>query len=493
MKLNKIIYFFSAIVTLGTLNSCEKYLDQNPDMRTEINSVDKVAQLVTSAYPRYNYLAMAETYSDNVNDKGPTVGHNNDPFVSLYFWDDLEDDGNNTPTQYWNGVYEGIAAANQALEAIETGDFGSDVLPYKGEALVARAYGHFMLVTFFAKAYVPGAANDSPGIPYVKMPEKVALAQYERGTVASVYAQIEKDLEEGLALLRGGEWKVPKYHFTHSAASAFASRFYLFKGEFDKVIQHTNAIFQGGDFNGNLRPANTTFRTYTLAEFNQELTMANKNYNLLLCETYSVYQRSNSSGTARYGFGTDKYSGVYNATTVAGAPFYNKGVRWSDNNYTVYIFKEYFHYTNVQAQIGFPYIMQPLFIADEALMNRAEAAIEIGDYAAAIRDLNLFASVRITNYNPQTHAVTLEKARTFFNEANDKEALIKTVLQFKQIGFMGEGLRWFDILRKRIPVIHNHIDAAGVETFQTLSAEDNRRMFQIPQEATIAGIELNPR
>lgn len=492
MKRN-IKYYIAASTLLFSLSSCEKYLDKNPDMRAEINTADKVASLVTTAYPSYNYLAMAETYSDNVMDKGPATGHNSDPYLSLYYWRDITDNGNNTPTQYWNGCYEAISAANQALASIEEFGLEEEAKAYKGEALVARAYAHFMLVQFFAKAYEIGKANDSPGIPYVTKPETVSLAKYSRGTVASVYEQIKKDLEEGLPLLRGGKWDVPKYHFNYSSANAFASRFYLFTGEWAKVITAANEIFPDGDFTNNLQPWNSTIRNYTVAEFLAAMTNSDKNYNLLLSETYSVYQRSNSSGTTRYGFGTQKYQGIYNATTAAGAPFYNKGINWSDNNYTVYFFKEYFHYSNVAAGIGYPYIMMPLFIADEALVNRAEAYAQIGNSSAAVNDLNQFASVRINNYNPASHAVTVDKSKDFFKVTDDKEALIKTVLQFKQVAFMGIGMRWFDMLRHRIPSIHNFVDVKGAETFETLAPEDNRRMFQIPQEAVIAGVELNPR
>jgi len=351
-----------------------------------------------------------------------------------------------------------------------------------------------MLVTFFAKAYEIGGANNSPGIPYVMEPETEVLKQYSRGTVASVYEQIQKDLEEGLPLLKNGRWNVPKYHFTYSAANAFASRFYLFKGEWDKAIKAANEVFPGGDYTGNLRPVSTTWKNYSLADFNQNITMADKNYNLLLRETYSVYQRGSASVQSRFGFGTQKYQNVYGAMTPAGARFYTKGITIGTGNYTVYLFKEYFHYTNVAAGIGYPYIMQPLFVADEALINRAEAYVQQGNYAAALADINQFASVRIENYNPANHAVTLEKAKTFYNVSDDKEALIQTILQFKQIGFMGEGMRWFDILRHRTPVVHNFIDnVTGTETFKTLGPDDNRRMFQIPKEAQIAGVELNPR
>lgn len=484
----------SAVFTSILLfTSCNKYLDVYPDMRTDINSIEKVGQLVGSAYPGYDYLAMAETYSDNVVDKGPSVGHINEPFVSLYNWKDIEDDVTNTPTRYWIACYEAINNANQALKAIEDNDFGDRVLPYKGEALIARAYAHFMLVTFFAKAYEVGGANTSPGIPYITSPETVVVAQYDRGTVASVYEQIQKDFEQGISLLSGGVWEVPKFHFTPAAAHLFASRFFLFKGDWDKVIEHSNLAVPNGNYLTSLRPWNTTLRNYTSEEFRIELTKADKNYNVLLANTYSTYQRSNIGGNTRYGFGTSVFQNVYNGNTAAGAAFYNKGLRWSDGNYTTYVFSEYFFYTNVTAAIGQPYIMQPLFIADEGLMNRAEAYIQKGEFANAQNDLNQFASVRIAGYNPTNHAVTAEKSKTFFNVTEDKDALLKTVLQFKQIGWMCEGMRWFDILRHKIPVVHNIIDVSGSETFETLGPDDNRRMFQIPKVATISGIELNPR
>ncbi|MCH5715946.1 RagB/SusD family nutrient uptake outer membrane protein [Niabella hibiscisoli] len=312
-------------------------------------------------------------------------------------------------------------------------------------------------------------------------------------TVASVYQKIQEDLEAGIPLLAGGQWQVPKYHFTAPAANAFAARFYLFKGDWDKAIAAANAIFPGGDFNGNLRPQATAWRNATLDEFNQMATRADQNYNLLLNETYSVYQRSTASAGCRYGFGTPKYQNVYNGNTVAGAAFYNKGISYGVPHYTVYILREYFHYTNVAAGIGFPYVMTPLFVSDEALINRAEAYVNKGNNIAALADLNLFASVRIVNYNATTHAVTLDKAKAFFNVTDDKEALIKTILQFKQVAFMGEGMRWMDMLRHRIPSVHLHVAANGAETNETLEPDDNRRMFQIPQEAKLSGIEQNPR
>ena len=126
-------------------------------------------------------------------------------------------------------------------------------------------------------------------------------------------------------------------------------------------------------------------------------------------------------------------------------------------------------------------------------MNRAEAYLELGNTAAGIADLNLMASNRIDNYNPANHAVTAAKSKQFFKVQDDKEALIQTVLQFKHIGFMSMGLRWFDIIRKGITVRHLLIANDETESYIELKPEDPRRVFQIPQEAELSGVEQNPR
>lgn len=477
------------------MSSCEKFLDQEPDMRVDLDTEDKIASLLVSAYPKKNYLMFAEVASDNVEDKKIANSmHNDPPYPDLYFWRDFDLDDTGTPTDFWNATYEAISSSNHALRAIEEGTFGAEINQYKGEALIARAYNHFMLTIFFTKPYAIGGDNSSPGIPYVKEPNTTVFGKYERSTVEENYKQIENDLLEGLSLINGGKWSVPKYHFTPAAANAFAARFYLFKGDWEKVIQHATAIFPGGDFRNNLRAINSTMTNYTFAQYKQEYNMADKSYNLLLTETYSVFQRSTGIGGARYGMGEVKLA-LHNGNTVYGAPFRSNnaiGV-FTAPNYIVNKFYEYFHYTNVAAGIGLPYMMQALFTVDEALVNRAEAYAQKGQFDLAIRDLNDFASVRITNYNSTNHGFTIEKAKAFTDETDDKQAIIKSILDIKQKAFMQEGVRWMDILRHKIPVVHNHFSSTGLETVDSLRANDLRRVFQIPLEARNNGLTANER
>ena len=109
-------------------------------------------------------------------------------------------------------------------------------------------------------------------------------------------------------------------------------------------------------------------------------------------------------------------------------------------------------------------------------------------------DLNLYASERIVNYNADRHEITLDKIASFYNISDPTEGLVHTILDFKRSEFIQEGLRWFDILRHKITVRHNLLNTFGnVEKTIVVDADDMRRLFQLPEEAKLAGIELNPR
>lgn len=472
-------------------SGCKKYLEHAPDMRTQLNSVDKVGELLVSAYPKADWITFAESASDNAEDKGEGVGSEDQRYVDPYHWEDVDSRAQGSPTFYWNSSYEAIAAANQALEAIEENSDDPAYLPYKGEALVARAYAHFMLAVLYSETYNPNGDNSSPGIPYVTEPETVVFGQYDRGTVESTYELIEKDLLEGLPLIKNAAYDVPKYHFNIAAANAFAARFYLFKGEYDKVVEHVNRIYPSGDFRVNLRPWATRYFAYGSAEMQTNFTKATENSNLLLTETASLWARTTSP---RFGFGIKLNTQMFINRNVTGENFDHRIWSYGVPNYTLLKWREHFVRTSANATIGFPYTIVPVFTSDEALMNRAEAYAATGNLEAALRDINTFASTRIQNYNEATHGVNLEKIAAFYEEIEDpKEGVIQTILDFKKAEFIQEGLRWLDILRHRLPVTHNLIDVNKRETFITLSADDPRRLFQIPEEVTKSGVSQNPR
>jgi len=484
--MQKILSYTSFLVLLVSATGCKKFLEKSPDNRAALNSPDQVAQLLGTAYPQSNYMAFCESISDNVADKG-TGGLDlevHDPF----FFKDVSDNQQDSPEAYWDACYSAIAAANQALEtcnaAADTASYSSE----KGEALLCRAYAHFMLVTIFSKAYDATSAGKDPGIPYVTTPEKIVFKKYDRKTVQYVYDMIEKDLTQGLPLLDDKRYTVPRYHFTKAAAAAFAARFYLFKQDYAKVLMYTNQVFAGGSLTTVLRPWNTTYLTDTYRELWALYAKATEPANLLLVETSSLWARNYYS--ERYGMDASKRTEILNYNVTGGTYAFTRQLyTLGTNNYMIPKVNEYFVRVSVNATIGYPYVMVPLFTTEEALFNRIEANIYLNNVSAAIADMNTYASTRIFNYDPSAHTVTESKLQTYYRTSNTQLAALNALLDFKRAEFVQEGMRWFDLLRYKIPVTHKTTDGQTL----TLSADDPRRAFQIPGAAVQAGLALNPR
>ncbi|UPZ38315.1 RagB/SusD family nutrient uptake outer membrane protein [Sphingobacterium sp. PCS056] len=489
MKTYKIfIYIIAPSLFLSV--SCNKFLEHQPDDRTELTSPVKVAELLANAYPHGNYIAFAEAMSDNAGDKGikERLLPNSSPWNYI---DQIDAESEDTPSFYWNACYKAIAAANYALEAIEKAGNTAEYSSSKGEALVARAYAHFMLVTFFAKPYDPATASSSPGIPYVILPQRTVEGDYNRGTVASVYEQIEKDLVEGIPLIQNNKYRIPKYHFTTQAAHAFATRFYLFKQDYQKVVDHANLVFPGSTVVNNLRDWNTTYTGLGYYELQALYTNSTEPANLLLQEAASYWGRSFAS--YNYGLSSDVRATVFNASNNPSRKALAMSTKVFGGTETVYNipkFKEHFVKQTINATSGDGYNMVPLLTSEEVLFNRAEANALLGNSTQAIADLDLYLSKRIVGYSSAVDKFTEAKAMAFFPTLSIKEALVGTVLNFKRMEYMHEGLRWLDILRNKIVV--EHVNINGKDKI-VLGADDPRRQIQIPQDAIAAGLEANPR
>ncbi|MDA3616782.1 RagB/SusD family nutrient uptake outer membrane protein [Polluticaenibacter yanchengensis] len=474
-----------------SLVGCSKFLDKNPDNRTELNSVEKVSNFLTTAYPFDSYINFTEAVSDNSDDK--SVGTMYIEITKSYQFEENFETGRDTPSDYWDACYSAIAVANQSIDAINQAPDPQNYRSQLGEALVCRAYAHFMLVTLFSKSYDPATASTDLGIPYVTEPETVVFKNYERKNVAYVYEQIEKDLTEGLPLLDDNRYKVPKYHFTRRAANAFASRFYLFKKDFAKVVTHSNEVFPDGNVVNSLRDITGVYRTYTADEQFMHYTKATEPCNLLIREASSLYARKFASGR-RYGYTPAIFSKLFGANVTGSTAWGQQRYNYGQDHPALLKWKEYFHRVSVNANTGFPHIMAPLFTTEEVLFNRAEAYAELGEFDKAAADLTSYASKRFTNFSA-TYNVTLAKAKAFYPNTTDKAAMINAVLDLKRTEFIHDGLRWFDMLRHKIPVRHKVIDVTDPTkvTYIEISGDDNRRVFQIPEITAIAGLQPNPR
>ncbi|MBT1703793.1 RagB/SusD family nutrient uptake outer membrane protein [Chryseosolibacter indicus] len=484
------------LVTSALLfTACDDFLSETPDNRATVNTKEKIAELLVSAYPEGNYIPFCEAMSDNVEDNfgGTQDVTNADP----YFWRDGAATWQDSPENYWNACYAAIAAANHALKAIRESNDSLNYNAQKGEALIARAYSHFMLVSLFAKMYNPQTADIDPGIPYVTDLETVSLKTYERKTVQYVYDMIEKDLIVGLPLINDQSYgeqsnnasNIAKFHFTKAAAHAFASRYYLYKKQYDKVVEHADRVLMGSsDVISSLRPWTTIYRTYTTNELSIAYTRSTEKANLLLCETQSDWGRTFNK--MRYSTGAGRMNEmIFQFNPAADMYAYSYFYTQTGINF-IHKFREHFVRIGTNATTGYIYTILPLFTTEEVLLNRAEAYAMQSEFRKALDEMNRFISVRVLNYDPERHNVTYNRLYNLYKETDNKKAIVRGILELRRIEFLHEGLRWFDILRHQIPVFHTTIEGQTLE----LKPSDPRRILQIPAEAiSVGGLEPNPR
>ncbi|MGN6438327.1 MAG: RagB/SusD family nutrient uptake outer membrane protein [Agriterribacter sp.] len=484
-----------SVVGVGmALSGCKKYLEKEPDNRAKLSSPEKVAQLLASAYPQASYMAFAESMSDNVSDKG--MGEVDENLRNPYYFENVQNPEQDSPDYFWNSCYTAIAAANQALQACETAANPEEYSEQKGEALVARAYAHFMLVQFYAKPYNQATAGSNPGVPYVTEPEDVVVKQYSRNTVAYVYEMIEKDLQEGLPLLNDAAYTVPRYHFNRAAANAFASRFYLHKKDYAKTVQYATASVP--DLLPNLRAWNTTYQTFGINNLPAEYQRTTESANLLLVTVPSTYAYGLLYARSRYGVTQAKLDEILDTPieVTGGSWSFITGTVGAQDNVAV----PKLNYLDFQedfpgADYGLAYGTVSLFTAEEVLFNKAEANVYLGNNADAIDDLNTYMSTRITGATPGNLAsnrrITEAKVRAHYNNAfNAKEALILYILELRRAEFIHEGMRWLDILRYDIPVTHEFVGPGNVPIGSiTVEADDKLRQLKLPDGVKLSGIE----
>src|SRR3712207_6048150 len=113
---NKYILCSAALLCTVTFTSCNDFLDKLPDDRAELNTVEKVSNFLTSAYPKASTNMIMELSSDNVSDYGASY-KTAVLLEELYKWQDVTSDGTDSPYLIWNAFYQAVAKANEALQA----------------------------------------------------------------------------------------------------------------------------------------------------------------------------------------------------------------------------------------------------------------------------------------------------------------------------------------------------------------------------------------
>lgn len=529
MKKNKIIYSMGLLTAALTLSSCNDYLDSMPDNRATIDTEAKVLNLLTSAYPTSTYVLFNEMMSDNCDDYGEN-NPNTDRFADQVFhWKDITEEDNDAPESFYESTYSAIASANAALEGIESmgGATTQKLRQARAEALLCRAYNHFMLVNEFCRTYNDSTSSTDLGMPYMTRSNIDISEKFDRGTVADDYKLIDADIQAALPDVGDDNYTVPKYHFNRQAAYAFAARFYLYYNKWDKAVEYATQCLGSNpatllrDYQvmaGMTQAYDAIAQHYISADVSANLliTTATSNTGLVFGPYmfYSRYSHGSYVGSYEDGYARN----IWGSASLERCPVR----RYSGTNLNKYIYWRIpymFEYTDPVAGIGYRHAVVPLFSTDECLLNRAEAYALLKQYDKAVADLNTW----MHNFTRSTMTLTVDNINSFYGsvgycyddethmgstvkkhlnpvfkidaEGSTQENLLQCVLGFKRMETLQNGLRWFDVKRYRIRIPRRVIGADGTpaRVDDWLETNDPRTAIQLPTKVISAGMTPNPR
>ena len=534
MKIKNIIYKGSLMLaSVAILASCSDQLDTLPDNRTTLDTPKKIAGLLVTAYPDRTPTLFNEWMSDNTDYMGAQNSQGNRGGDQYFFWQEQTEGGNDSPEQVWMLYYEGVYKANEALAAIEDqGGPKNDILRNsKGEALLIRAYDHFILANEFCRPYNGKTSTKDAGLYYATgiADFSAAAEQSNRGTVADVYAKIAADIEAGIPLLND-TYEVPKYHFNKQAAYAFATRFYLYYEKWEKAKEYADKLL-GSNPTASLRdyralqamPLSKSEQAVKIAE---AYCSASADCNLLVQTSIS------SAGMALAPWLTSKRYTLTNylsetelfqsnniwgtSSNLIWKPF---TVNSGESNFALLMkLPREFEIVNTTTGNGFLHTLNVDFTMDEALLNRAEAEIMLGQNDAACADMTIWmknffnTNVTLTPTSVQTYFKTVPYAYadaakmvpsfkkhisprfTIDAEGSVQESLLQCLLNFRRIETVHLGMRWMDIRRYNIEIPRRLIGANGKpsQNLDWLEKDDPRQVVQIPQSIREAGVAGNP-
>jgi hypothetical protein len=329
--------------------------------------------------------------------------------------------------------YAWIMGCNAVLDNIDN-SIGSQTEKdrVKAEALAVRAFYYFKLVNVYGEPY-----NRNPqalSVP-LKLNSGITPNLMAQATVAQVYETVVNDLKEAARLMDPLPIARRDYHINQPAIHILLSRVYLFMEKWEDAVAEASKVFdQGGklmDMTG-LAVNSGTWLTY-----------------------------NNPEVEWLFGGNTQADQSVYIPAAAFRATFDQNDVRLRNG-------------IQVQTQTFTPLLTKLPTGGDlaqtmrtaEAVLNRAEANVQLGQLAAALKDLNDLRRTRIIGYTDEN--------------IGDKATLLQAVRDERRKEFCYEGFRWFDLRRYGMPAItHRYQNEPGEDILQYKLAP-NDAMYTLP-------------
>lgn len=234
-------YLYSIIIAVGvllSLSSCKGFLDTVPTdsvvAETAMTTLYDAGIVVNGLYGELKYYTlygryfteMGEMRADNLYPR--TLNGTSSTVYTL----DYESEAN-TYSTLWNNYYTTIMRANTVIENIGTLEVTTEDEiaqrdDYLGQAYAVRALCYFDLARLYGYPYLKDNGA-SLGAVLIETPASPSEARLPRSTVAETYSLVLSDLDKASELLSED---MNTGHFNYWAAKLLQARVYLYKGDY---------------------------------------------------------------------------------------------------------------------------------------------------------------------------------------------------------------------------------------------------------------------
>ena len=241
MKLSMLHKSLAILLLLGLATACEdEFIDRQPvysiDSENYFNSEDDYYNALIAAYDMlqstYLNVMLGEIASDNTLCGGESA---TDVIGFQQIDDMVHNPVNDNLQDLWNWMFAGVNRASYILEFQDKTDFaGKEQI--LAEARFLRAYYHFELVKWFGPIPLKGDARFEVG-------DEMSIP---RAPVSEVYAAIEADLQyavENLAEIAPQIGRADK-----GAAQALLGKVYLFQEKFAEAADVLEEVITSGRY-----------------------------------------------------------------------------------------------------------------------------------------------------------------------------------------------------------------------------------------------------
>jgi putative outer membrane protein, probably involved in nutrient binding len=418
--MKKIVYSALVVLSIVGMTSCSRDFTETQFFQEEqaapITTAEQLESFVRGTYLKMratNYLgnkyrATGQIHTDETY--STTFSGRNIDFATYSLLSTSAD-----PEDIWYAIGQTIGNANIVINSSDNltyrGTANAQALTQvkylKGQAYALRAQALFDLLKLYGQEYSGGSLGVV--VPLVYNPN----AQQARSTVAETRAQIESDFQAALDNLGTTGKVADKTYLNQYSVKALMSRYYLYKGDYAKVIQYAGDVINSGKYS--VIPASELAISFTKEN------AANSVFELAVglngaAGTNSYANLVNSAGYKNIAVLPNVYNS-YESGDVRKDLIVQGIVRSGQN---AYFLNGKFSDVNGNSNIK-------VIRYEEVLLNAAEAEIQAG---SSVNALNYYNKIRQARGLAAASSVTLD--------------LIK---KERTLELIGEGLRYWDLLR----------------------------------------------